>query len=394
MRKRVREERKNIFLKGENFGMKRWKCTLEEICDIENCKLAIQKASRRKKRRKNVAQILENIDEYARRLSEFLQQEKPEFSSGERDVINEGTHKKRRELCKPVFFPDQCAHWAIMLIVSPYIERSLYTYTCASIPGRGTHYAKRAVERYMRNTKKSKYALQMDIKSYYASIDKEVLCTQLQNRIKDKRVVNLLRCIIYAYDGDGLPIGYYTSAWLANFYAAPIDRLVKEKIKMPLVRYMDNLFVPDGNKRKLHLCRQAIAQYAENYLHVRIKGDWQVYKTPYDNGRGKITIQRAIDFVGFKFYRYKTTIRKSIFKRVRKKMIALRKPTKRTVQNARSFMSYNGYLKHTDSRGVQLRYLDGYGISINKLKEIISNEDRNQSRKHGKTGTLCVQCVA
>ncbi|MBE5747978.1 MAG: hypothetical protein E7352_07395 [Clostridiales bacterium] len=80
--------------------MKRWKCTLEEICDIENCKLAIQKASRRKKRRKNVAQILENIDEYARRLSEFLQQEKPDFSSGERDVINEGTHKKRRELCK------------------------------------------------------------------------------------------------------------------------------------------------------------------------------------------------------------------------------------------------------------------------------------------------------
>ena len=85
--------------------MKRSKIKLEEITDVENCKRAIIHASKRKRRRSNVRHILANIDEYAEKLRAFLMDEKAEFSEGIYEIINEGTNKKRRELCKPIFFP-------------------------------------------------------------------------------------------------------------------------------------------------------------------------------------------------------------------------------------------------------------------------------------------------
>lgn len=85
--------------------MKRSKIKLENIFNIDNCKLAIKNASRNKRQRKSVARYLENLDESARRLSEFLQNPEAELHDGERAIINEGTDKKRREICKPRFFP-------------------------------------------------------------------------------------------------------------------------------------------------------------------------------------------------------------------------------------------------------------------------------------------------
>lgn len=183
--------------------MKRSKVKLEYIFNIENCKRAIINASRNKRKRKSVAKYLENLDEAARRLSEFLQNPAAVLHDGERAIINEGTSKKRREICKPRFFPDHCAHWAVMQIVGPMLVKSYYPYSSASIKGRGTHYAKRAVEKCLQDTRNTKYCLQIDIKSFYASIDKEILITLLQRKFKDKRIVAILAKIIRSYNGAG-----------------------------------------------------------------------------------------------------------------------------------------------------------------------------------------------
>lgn len=105
------------------------------------------------------------------------------------------------------------------------ISERVYKYSCASIKGRGTHYARHKLECSFKDIKNTKYCLQLDIKSFYASIDKDVLVKLLSNKIKDKRVVNLLGKVIYSYSGSGLPLGYYTSSFLANFYLSPLDRL-------------------------------------------------------------------------------------------------------------------------------------------------------------------------
>jgi len=68
---------------------------------------------------------------------------------------------------------------------------------------------------------------------------------ELSRRIRDQRVFEIWRQIIEAYataPERGLPIGALTSQHLANFYLAPLDRFVKETLRVPgYVRYMDDM---------------------------------------------------------------------------------------------------------------------------------------------------------
>ncbi len=361
--------------------MNRSKISIEQICNLENCKLAIRNASKNKRKRKSVKKVLDNIDEYAAKLMEFLTAKNLRFNEGAIATINEGTNRKQRNLCKPPFYPDQCAHWAIMQVVSPVLVKGFYKYSCASIKGRGTHYAKHKLECSFKDIKNTKYCLQLDIKSFYASIDKDVLVKLLSNKIKDKRVVNLLGKVIYSYSGSGLPLGYYTSSFLANFYLSPLDRLIKEELHIKYyVRYMDDMVMYSSSKRKLHSAKRIIEKFIADNLKLKLKHTWQVYKMPYDNGKGKVTSQRATGFLGYKYYRYKTTIRKSIFKRMLRLFRRLHFG-EYTVKAAHSFAAYNGYLKCTNSKKVLLKYVDGK-FNKNILREMIRDETRTiNSRK-------------
>ena len=361
--------------------MKRSKIRLESICDIENCKRAILNASRRKRDREHVKRILENLDESARALSDFLASPSSVFQDGHRSILPcEGTRKKRREICKPVFFPDHCAHWAIMQIAGDEFIRSFDRHTCASIKGRGTHYAKRSVERALRDIRGTKYCLQIDVKSFYASIDKEILIRLIARKFKDERIVILFEKIIRAYSGGRLPIGFYTSATLANFYLSDMDRYVKESLRVPhMVRYMDDVILYDGNKRRLHAAKNGIESRIAESRKLRLKSTWQIYKMPYLRGKppkGYKERRRATDFVGFRFFRYKTTIRRAIFLRLLRTVRKIQKG-KYTTKLARAFISYNGYLKHTNSVRVRERYIDGK-ISISRIKEKARNEKRDK----------------
>ena len=355
--------------------MKRSKVCIEQITDLENCKKAITKAAKGKKKRRNVRRVLEHLDEYAAELSRFLAERPIRFSPGASGHRKEGTKQKDRIICRPRFFPDQCAHWAIMLIVGPELEKRFYRYSCASIKGRGTHYAAQAIRRATRDVRGTKYCLQLDFKSFYASIDRGILLKKLSRTFKDWRIVEAIRAVLYAYKGDGLPLGWYTSAHFANFYLTQIDRFVKEeRYAKHYVRYMDDEVIYGANKRKLHAIRKDIDLRAAQIV-LRVKQNWQVYKMPYVRGHptgSHKERRRATDFVGFRFYRYKTTIRRAIFLQAARNLRAIAKG-KYNIVRARRYMAYNGYIAHSDSASIRRNYIDGK-IKISKLREEISRE--------------------
>lgn len=394
--------------------MNRSKIQLEEILDLKNCVAAIKNASRNKHKQKaqerrrmaraqtanglndiprkgSIVYILGHIDEYAERLQKFLVgilNGKTHLRQGVITTIKgDGTRRKERELCKPLFFPDQCAHWAIMQVVNPVLERSFYKYTCASVKGRGTHYARRAVLRCLQDTKGTKYCGQFDIKGFYRNIDKGILVELFKRKIKDKRIIALLSAIVYSYKGEGLPLGYYPSAPFANFYLTGFDRYAKECLHIRyMVRYMDDIVIFGGNKRELHKARKSFETFLSERRHLHLKDNWQIYKMPYDNGRGYIQKQRATDFIGFRFFRYKTIIRKSIFLRMTRLYRRLRRGAY-TLHNAYAFVSYQGYLKYSDSENIKRHYINGF-VSRNKIKEIISNENKYKNNIYGASARI------
>lgn len=378
--------------------MNRSKIKFEEIIDINNCIRAIKNASRNKQKRKkqelkklkyknfkpkkdSIIYIIDHIDEYAVKLQKFLIDllaDKEQLHQGKLSTINnDGTHNKQRELCKPLFFPDQCVHWAIMQIVNPVFEKGFDHYACASITSRGTHYAMKSVKRFVKDIRGTKYCGQFDIKGFYKNISKDILVQLFGRKIKDKRIVNLLGKILYSYKGDGLPLGYYPSGPFANFYLTALDRYAREFVKVKYyVRYMDDIITFGSNKRDLHQARKKFEFFVSQRRNLHLKSNWQVYKTPYDDKKGHITTQRATDFVGYRFFRYKTIIRKSIFLRMTRLYRKLNKG-KYTAHRAYAFTSYNGYLKTTNSNNVKAKYINGK-INPNKIKEIIRNESRKQ----------------
>lgn len=268
--------------------MKRYGYLFEKICDTENIKKAIHNASKRKRKRKSVIEVMENDEHYANELSEMLKNKTFSVSPYVVKTIYDG--HKERTIYKPRFYPDQVVHWAVMLVILPIIEKRMYYYSCASIKGKGTDFAIKQIKRIMKTN--PKYCLKMDVKKFYPSVDKEILKAKMRKVFKDEDLLWLLDTIIDGHktQGDGLPIGNYTSQWFANFYLTDLDNYIKQNLKAEYyLRYMDDIIIFSNNKRKLRKMKDSIEVFLNNE-HLQVKGNWQIFKC-----------DRPIDFLGFRF---------------------------------------------------------------------------------------------
>ncbi len=353
--------------------MKRKGNLYEQIVSVENCKQAIYNASKHKHSRKEVDMVLNFINDYAQDLSEHLQ--RLDFLTPYRHkVINDGLSGKERDLQIPSFFPDQCAHHAIVQVLKPIVEKSSYYWSCANIPGRGIDRACRGVERATRrDPAHSKYCVKLDIRKFYPSIPHDKLKARLREVIKDEKAIKLIEVVIDSHS-PGLPIGNYTSPWLAELYLQPVDYFIKQSEGVRhYVRYADDMVLIDSNKRKLRNTMYNVIEFVRA-LGLEIKSNYQLFKI-YKNGKG-----RKIDFVGKCFGIGVTTIRK-------RRALALMRQS-RTIQKLQAndepipikwaigFMSRSACFKHTDSYCMRRKYYET--ININNLKEVISNESKRQ----------------
>lgn len=364
--------------------MKRIGFLYEQIVSEENCRLAIINAAKHKKKRRNVQKVMDNLDFYAKDLSERLV--RLDFTSPYRTrIIKDGLSGKERELQIPAFYPDQCAHHAIVQVLQPLIMKSSYHWSCANIPNRGIDRAAKGVERAtVRDIKHAKYCVKMDIHKFYPSIPHDKLKDYLSRKIKDKKALGIIHVVIDSYHSlpeHGIPIGNYTSPWLAEFYLQPLDYFIKQTLGVRYyIRYADDLVLIDSNKRKLRKALYAVIAFVEE-LGLEIKHDYQLFRIQRNcksrtNRRG-----RKIDFVGRCFGIKVTTIRK-------RRALALMRQSRyiQKIQRTNGVVSFRmaaGFLsrcscfKHTDSLGMKKKYYDT--VKIKKLKEVVRNESK---RKH------------
>jgi len=353
--------------------MKRIGYIYEKIISVENCKRAILNAAQGKTRRKEVGEILDNLDYYAHDLSHRME-ELNFLTPYKKRIISDGLSNKKRELQIPSFYPDQCAHHALIQILKPIIEKSSYYWSCANIPGRGIDKACKGVERAtIRDLKHAKYCVKLDITKFYPSISHDKLKARFREKFKDERALALIDKVIDSHS-PGLPIGNYTSPWFAEFLLQPLDMLIKQDHHIRhYVRYADDMVLIDNNKKKLRKAMYAIMDYLES-KDLKPKGDYQLFRIQQD-GKG-----RKIDFVGRCFGRGFTTVRKrralAFMRQSRyiRKLERFGRPVPFKI--AAGFLSRSSCLKHTDSFGLRKQYYDT--VNIKKLKEVIRNESKRQ----------------
>lgn len=172
---------------------------------------------------------------------------------------------KRRLINAPPY-KDRVVHQAVSSVILPIWEPMFIRDTYACLTGRGTHLAVDRLQQFMRRYPKGMgYVLQLDIKSYFASIDHEILLALLSKRIRDWKMMHLIRLIIESYEdtpGVGIPLGNLTSQGFANIYLHELDMFAKHEIKIKqYLRYMDDITLVHSDKTQLWEWRDEIEAY-------------------------------------------------------------------------------------------------------------------------------------
>jgi hypothetical protein len=417
--------------------MKTYKNLYEKIISEDNLRLAFKKAAKGKTKRKDIARILNDLDYHVEKLHGILEREEFRPSKHAKQQINDGFKQKKRYIIKPYYRYEQVVHHAIIQVLAPtdeairndptlhkVINRGAYEFSCGSVKGRGAHYGKKHMEKWIREDHKgTKYVMKIDVRHFFESIPHDRLKAKLRRVIADEKTLRLLDLIIDAVD-EGLPLGYYTSQWLANFYLQDLDHYIKQEIWLPekqakeeafrkrmarkgitdyqmpkypcgikkLERYMDDIVGLHGNKRELQTAMKRICEYCKDKLGLIIKENKQVFLLAkeyvvqqIDTATGKVKevkreIGRALDFMGFLFRRTRTTIRKAILYRITRKARRIGKKEKVNWYDASSMISSMGYFKHTDTYNTYVDWVKPY-INIKTLKKKVSNHGRKEGGK-------------
>lgn len=346
--------------------MKSYNHLYEAYISDDNIRLAIKNACKHKLNRKRFRELHDNPDKYI----EWIRKQAINYKNDHHTpvIIYDGIQRKKRTIIVPTL-REQIVHHMVVNILKPIIMKSMYEHSYGSIPDRGATLGAKRIRRWLKDSKGTRYCLKMDIKKYFDSVPHEIVTKKLAEQIHDQRFLNILLEIVNVND-KGLPLGFYTSQWLANWYLTGIDHYIKEVLKAPYyIRYMDDMIIFGSNKRKLHKMCQAIADYLKKYLGLELKGNYQVFPIK----------SRALDFMGFRFYRYRTTLRRTILYKACRKAKRLFKKDKPTIYDIKQFMSYLGWFKQTDTYNVFCDRVTRY-INIQYMKRRVSRYDRRMAK--------------
>lgn len=351
--------------------MRTYKNLWDTFISDENIREAITNVCKHKTNRRKFKDLHDHPEKYM----DWIRKEAMDFRNTKHTPIEiyDGIQRKKRTIIVPSF-REQIIHHMIVNILKPIIMKPLYEHSYGSIPNRGAHLAKKNIQKVIRKGGRNiKYVLKMDVRKYFDSIPHDKLKELIAKKIKDERFKSILFEIVDVTE-QGIPLGFYTSQWIANWYLSDLDHFIKEQLKaVYYYRYMDDMVIFGSNKRQLHSMREAIAKELEK-LGLEMKDNWQVFRFE-NNGK-----YRFLDFMGFRFYRDRTTLRRSIFYKACRKARKIARKEKTTVYDARQMLSYIGWIDSTNTYGAYLKYIKPY-VSFKRLRLKVSKHDKERSRK-------------
>ena len=387
------------------------------ICSMDNLYRAYQNAKSGKGWYKEVKQIEKRPFYYLAGLQYMLKNHLFKTSDYEIFILNEG--KKKRDVYKLPFFPDRIAQWAILQVIEPFLVANMTADTYSAIPGKGIqpivndlrgYYKTKRVDGKKKSVwvpsillsdeENTRYCYKIDLHHYYQSINHEVLKQKFRKVFKDPELLWLLDEIVDSINtateedlielslsgeievdpNTGIPIGNYMSQYSGNFYLSSFDHWVKEELHVKhYYRYMDDVVIFASSKEELHEIHRKVTAYTRDYLHLNIKGNYQIFPTKV----------RGVDFVGYRFFGEYTLLRKSTAINFKRKMRACRKKMENNIPPTYSewcsFNSYKGWLGNCDSYRLFKKYME-------PLIEYMQNYYEREVKDHGEVYKCYVQC--
>lgn len=370
---------------------KQYKYLYRRMLDEDVIRKAYKKLRKGKTMRKEIQAIEADFDNEVAAMRRMIENTKPPGVPVEHPELAYKPKKrtpkiihekgKRRKIYMPEIH-EQWLHHIIVLILEPIITATAYPYSCGSFPKRGAHYGKRQIRRWIERGDGIRNFAKLDIRHFYENIRHPVLMRELRVRIKDEWFLYIIELCLSGFK-RGVPLGFYISQWLANYLLEPLDKFITETLGLKkMMRYMDDITIFDGAKKKLHFAVEAIRIFLGRRFHLKLKHNFQICKFDFQP-KGKRRIGRPLDYMGFLFFREKTLIRKGILLAATRLAATLDREKQAGrgyfVTHIKAMLSYMGWFDCSDTYGAYEKYIKPH-VKVGRLRKIISKLDRRAKK--------------
>lgn len=271
---------------------------------------------------------------------------------------------------------------------------------------KGTHLSlknlNKSLKKITKNHKTDAFFLHLDIKSFFMSIDKDILYELLKKHCRNKEILYLIEKIIFhkhtknftkkspqalfddlppgkslfkVKEEKGLPIGNLTSQFFANVYLNELDQFVKHQLKVKYYfRYVDDFLLLAEDRKTLVFYKEQIENFLLEKLDLRLNPKKEVLAN----------IKVGIDWVGYFIKPECVLVRKRVVKNFKNKLFLINSFLIKNQLNPQAVLknlpniigvcnSYYGHFKHADSFKLRRElYEDDFGL----LKNFIMPKDK------------------
>ena len=299
--------------------------TFDEIFSFENLYRAHLRGRSGKRSKRPVVRFEINMTERIYELYTRLHSGAYKLGNYHSFVVYE---PKKRQI-QTLYYSDRVVkHVLCDNVLAPYFTKRAILDNCVCQKGKGAHFAlarfERMLHKFIAKHGTNGYFLKCDILKYFPTIPhaklKEIVCAQILDGKLRNYVLHVIDSYhtapdyLFKYGVDslgegatterGIPIGNQTSQIFGMYYLDPVDRLVKEQLKVDIYsRYMDDFVIVHEDKAFLQRVLTEIEKSAAE-LGLKLNSKTQIF--PLKNG---------VTYLG---YRYHVTETGKIVKTLKK----------------------------------------------------------------------------
>jgi len=297
------------------------------------------------------------------------------------EELNSRTYRPARSICfvvdrpklREIFaadFRDRVIHHVLVNYMEPMAEPKFIYDSYACRKNKGTHAAVKRLQGFARsatrNNSRRAYCLQLDVRSFFVSINKNILFDLVKKYTADPDMIWLAEIIIFndctkncrktrgkdllqhvpkhktlfrQDKNKGLPIGNLTSQFFANMYLNELDQFVKHVLKCRYyIRYSDDVLILHEDNTQLELWKEEIRMFLKQKMDLDLN-DKKTVVRPISNG---------IDYLGYIVRPFYILVRRRVINNLKQKIF-------RGLATRESYMSYLGHFKHANAHRLKIK---------------------------------------
>jgi len=272
---------------------------LEKILDKSNMNKAYENVKRNKGSHGidglTLDMLLEYLKEHGGKLREDILGGSYSPKAVRRVEIDKDNGQKRKLGIPTVV--DRVIQQSMLQVLSPIFEKKFSDNSYGFRPKRSAHDALLQSKRYMNEGYRD--VVDLDLKSYFDTVNHDILIGLVYKEVKDKRIISLIRKYLQAGVMEnetinktlkGVPQGGPLSPLLSNIMLDVLDKELESRGQR-FVRYADDCNIYVRSKRAAQRVMTSIKHFIENKLKLVVNEE-----------KSSVCKPRKLKFLGYSFY--------------------------------------------------------------------------------------------